>query len=131
MKAIKFTIQQLEIKSKSRNSGYLEEVMSIARRSGDTLELDQEQFDYIRNKYTPARKWPSLLLPMKLLAKPGDIGLGDIIAREIGSIGGDAFKKWYQKVFGKSCGCEKRQERWNQKYPLIDSETQSANGSLK
>lgn len=64
------------------------------------------------------QKWPTLALPMKLLAKPGDKGLGDIVARVIGPIGGDAFKAWYAATFGKSCGCEVRQEVWNRRYPL-------------
>ena len=63
-------------------------------------------------------KWPLILQPMKLLAQPGDKGLGDILARKIGPIGGDAFKAWYKATFGKSCGCDPRQESWNKKYPL-------------
>lgn len=65
-------------------------------------------------------EWPVLLRPMKLLAQPGDRGLGDIIAREIGPLGGDAFKAWYKTIFGKSCGCDTRQENWNTLYPLSD-----------
>lgn len=62
--------------------------------------------------------WPVLMLPLKLLAKPEDKGLGDIVARTIGPLGGDAFKVWYQALFGQSCGCDARQEVWNQKWPL-------------
>lgn len=65
-----------------------------------------------------------LLLPIKLLAKRGDRGAGDIIARTIGPIGGDAFKKWYKTLFGKDCGCggsgnpRGRQEFYNDRWPL-------------
>ena len=62
--------------------------------------------------------WPLFLQPMKLLAKPGDKGLGDIIDRTIGPVGGEAFKKWYKVVFGKDCGCNVRQIDWNRRYPL-------------
>jgi len=62
--------------------------------------------------------WPWMMLPLKLLAHPEDRGAGDIIARTIGPIGGDAFKKWYKTIFGKSCGCKERQEEWNYAYPL-------------
>jgi hypothetical protein len=64
------------------------------------------------------RPWPLILQPIKLLSQPEDTGLGDIIARTIGPIGGDAYKKWYLRVFGKSCGCDQRQETWNALYPL-------------
>ena len=64
------------------------------------------------------RSWPMALISLKLLAKEGDRGAGDIIARMIGPIGGDAFKKWYRAIFGKSCGCGARQEILNARWPL-------------
>ncbi len=63
-------------------------------------------------------EWPLFLRPVKLLSRPGDRGLGDIIARTIGPIGGEAYKAWYVQTFGKSCGCEARQEDLNARYPL-------------
>ena len=66
---------------------------------------------------TPA-PWPKILLPLKLLAQPGDRGLGDIIERVIGPIGGEAFKAWHLKVFGRPCGCAARRDAWNAKYHL-------------
>lgn len=62
--------------------------------------------------------WPLLLQPLKLLAQPMDKGLGDIVARTIGPIGGDVYKSWYQRIFGKPCGCDERQETLNRDYPL-------------
>ena len=62
--------------------------------------------------------WPMILLPLKALAKTGDKGAGDIIARVIGPIGGDAFKAWHQKLFGKPCGCANRQEALNARWHL-------------
>lgn len=62
--------------------------------------------------------WPMILLPIKAMAKNGDRGAGDIIARVIGPIGGDAFKIWYKKIFGQDCGCGHRQEVLNQRWPL-------------
>lgn len=62
--------------------------------------------------------WPAILLPLKLLTKPGDRGLGDIVARTIGPFGGDAFKAWHLRIFGKPCGCANRQEDWNRRWPL-------------
>jgi hypothetical protein len=62
--------------------------------------------------------WPAALKPLKLLAKPGDRGAGDIIARTVGPIGGDAFKKWWKLVVGRDCGCAGRQDKLNARYPL-------------
>ena len=62
--------------------------------------------------------WPPILLPLKMFRKPGDRGAGDIIARVIGPIGGDAFKTWYRRLFGQDCGCGNRQEALNQRWPL-------------
>jgi len=64
------------------------------------------------------REWPIILRPLKHLAIEGDNGLGDIIARTIGPVGGDEFKKWYKAIFGRECGCDIRQEWWNIRYPL-------------
>lgn len=59
-----------------------------------------------------------LLRPLKLRARAGDRGLGDIVAREVGPVGGDVFKAWFKAVLGRSCGCEARQEALNQRYLL-------------
>ena len=69
---------------------------------------------------SPARpvSWPPYLLPFKLLKKEGDRGLGDIIARTIGPVGGDAFKTWYKDTIGQDCGCRDRQIHLNRTYPL-------------
>lgn len=66
----------------------------------------------------PPIPWPLPLQPLKLLAIPSDTGLGDIVERIVGPIGGDAFKAWHLRIFGKPCGCQQRKEAWNQMYPL-------------
>ena len=74
-------------------------------------------------------QWPDLckysgltpLLPIKalaLLASATDQGIGDVIARLIGPVGGDAYKVWYLATFGQSCGCSERQSDLNTKYSL-------------
>lgn len=45
-------------------------------------------------------------------------GLGDVVERAIGPIGGDAFKTWYKKITGKDCGCGQRKQWLNERYPL-------------
>lgn len=80
--------------------------------------------DYIVNQSGPPATplppdpWPMSLVPLKLLAQTGDKGLGDIVARTVGPVGGDAFKAWWLKTFGVPCGCDGRQEWLNAKYPL-------------
>jgi len=66
----------------------------------------------------PSPDWGFVLNPLKLLAKDGDKGLGSIVERIVGPIGGDAFKKWYKRIFGKDCGCKERKEDWDAIYPL-------------
>ena len=70
-----------------------------------------------RGRYNQA-KWP---LPTRLLVKmraEGDRGIGDIVARTVAPIGGDAFKKAFQEITGRDCNCEGRQEILNRYYPL-------------
>jgi hypothetical protein len=62
--------------------------------------------------------WPLLLMPFKLLAKPEDRGLGDIVERAVGKIGGDEYKAWHMKFFGKPCSCTERQDNLNRDFPL-------------
>jgi hypothetical protein len=66
----------------------------------------------------PRDQWPAWASALALLAKPGDKGLGDVIARTVGPIGGDAYKAWFVKLFNRSCGCQERQEQLNAQYPL-------------
>lgn len=68
------------------------------------------------NQYADLRNWPLILRPMRLLAKDGDKGLGDIVARTIPK--GDAFKKWFKEHFGFDCGCDQRTAWLNSHYPI-------------
>jgi hypothetical protein len=61
-----------------------------------------------------------VLMPMKLLRRKEDVGLGDIVERVIGPLGGKAFQEWHVKIFGTVCGgCDIRKENWNQRFPLL------------
>lgn len=67
---------------------------------------------------SPSTEWPIWAKSLKLVAKPGDKGLGDVVARIIGDENSEAFKEWYRKTFNKPCGCNGRQARLNALYPL-------------
>jgi hypothetical protein len=47
------------------------------------------------------------------LRAPEDVGLGDTVARHLGRLGGDAFKRLYRKLTGGDCGCADRQAALN------------------
>jgi hypothetical protein len=44
-------------------------------------------------------------------------GLGDTVARVIRAAGLDKLAEAYTTVTGKDCGCEKRREDWNKRFP--------------
>lgn len=63
----------------------------------------------------PFDQWP---LFARLLAKgrgPGDVGLGDTIARIIGDTG-ERFKRVYKRLTGSDCGCANRQAKLNERF---------------
>jgi len=68
----------------------------------------------------PAKEWPVPIKALKIFSRKEDRGIGDTIARVVGPIGGEAYKRWHLREFGKPCGCSERQQRLNQKYPLIN-----------
>lgn len=80
------------------------------------LKCRNEDGSLYQNQYADRRNWPILLRPMRPLAKAGDRGLGDIVARTIPA--GDAFKAWFKASFGYNCGCDSRQTWLNQNFPL-------------
>jgi hypothetical protein len=65
-----------------------------------------------------ADDWPLLIRPLKLLARPGDVGLGDIVQHVIGDENSEAFQKWYKEFLNYECGCKARKEYLNRRYPL-------------
>jgi hypothetical protein len=78
--------------------------------------------DYIlatpETRGTPAslEQWPLWARTMYALRSPEDIGVGDTIERIIGKNNSQTFQEYYQKTFGRVCGCHGRKETWNLKY---------------
>lgn len=117
------------MKLKRYQLNYLEAIKpGICAALGDTGADELEVSDNLAAEHLPGirikgqidqkQPWPILARPLKLMAKPDDRGLGDIVARIVGPIGGDAFKVWFVKAFGRDCGCADRQQWLNIHFPL-------------
>ncbi len=63
----------------------------------------------------PREQWPAWARWVAFRAKKGDAGVGDTVAREL-RLPGDLFKA-AMRTMGADCGCNARQQVWNQKYP--------------
>jgi hypothetical protein len=66
----------------------------------------------------PCAQWPWWAQWLATKSTPEDKGVGDVVARMIGDEKSDAFKAWFKATFGKDCGCNGRQAKWNRQYPL-------------
>jgi hypothetical protein len=65
----------------------------------------------------PFEHWPFAFKVLAKLATPEDQGIGDVIERIVGPIGGGAFKSWYKLATGHDCGCGARKQILNARYP--------------
>lgn len=61
--------------------------------------------------------WPLFIRVIAKFEKSGETGVGDTVVRLIGKGRSDAFKKWFDRKFGKSCGCTERQRWLNARFP--------------
>lgn len=64
----------------------------------------------------PPEQWPDWATFIGDDRRPGESGVGDTFARQLGK-SGETFKAAFRRVFGKDCGCTARQDRWNILYP--------------
>ena len=71
----------------------------------------------IRIEPVPFEKWPMWAKTVMGFRCKEDVGIGDTIVHLIGNKNSARFKSWFQRKFGKSCGCTERQRWLNQKYP--------------
>jgi hypothetical protein len=65
----------------------------------------------------PYAQWPLWARAVARFRHEGDIGLGDTVVHMIGDERSERFKKWFQRKFGKSCGCSDRQAWLNRRFP--------------
>lgn len=64
----------------------------------------------------PPEQWPAWANQIAGSRQPGDLGVGDTFARQLGKAG-ETFKAGFKRLFGRDCGCDARQEAWNRLYP--------------
>jgi hypothetical protein len=69
------------------------------------------------NQAIPYERWPLAFKALAKLATAEDQGIGDVIERMVGPIGGSAFKAWHKLATGHDCGCGARKQILNARYP--------------
>jgi hypothetical protein len=69
----------------------------------------------------PPKEWPLWIRTIAKFRRTEDTGIGDTIVHLIGDTRSESFKKWFQREFGKSCGCTERQRWLNQTFPYDES----------
>jgi len=117
-----FSIELLKATAEMRPVGYLSDVLDAGELSGDNLTLTESAFQALRQKYqAPASPadWPFWATSIARIKSPADTGVGDTIARVVGPVGGEAYKAWFKRLFGKSCGCQERQDELNRRFPYV------------
>jgi hypothetical protein len=93
---------------------------AIAQRILDACGLEAPPVTVTRTKLAPVPydQWPLRFRLLAKLATPQDAGLGDVVERIVGPVGGSAFKKWFKLATRRDCGCNQRIQTWNELYPL-------------
>jgi len=144
---IKLLPSQLAHAARHRAEGYADALRARAKILPTHLELSAEDFTAVNALFpvtrlqSPAAPEPRPeTTPIPPKAKPAtplwamtafgmvargliivrseqDKGVGDTLARLVGPIGGEAYKAWFKKTFGKSCGCSEDQAYLNEKFP--------------
>lgn len=99
----------------SKDSTYRQKVSSVGKLEGQFYIFSDD--DYAALSVVPKSDWPAWALFFETIRIETDSGVGDTVARLIARLGGDRFKSWFQKTFGKDCGCNDRQALLNSRYP--------------
>ena len=91
------------------HSVFLSRAPAASQITGKPVFLDESP--------VPFEKWPLYKTKaLSLLRKSEDVGIGDTVRRTLDDANSKAFQSWYRGTFGKSCGCARRQQEWNQQY---------------
>ena len=117
------SLDDLHARAKDRPPGYVEDVLSFASAVTDThYTISDDAWKSLRAKYgapvtrtQSPRPWPLAARVLRGLRRPGEKGVGDTLARIIGNMGGDAFKRWSKRL-GFNCHCDDRQAALNSRW---------------
>lgn len=60
--------------------------------------------------------WPVRVRLVGRFRREGEKGVGDTLARMLGQVGGEVWKRWYKRLTGQDCACKDRQAKLNAKY---------------
>jgi hypothetical protein len=69
-----------------------------------------------RNTPLPHDQWPIWVQAVAKFRCDSDTGLGDTIVHLIGDTRSERFKKWFNRKFGRSCGCVERRKWLNRRF---------------
>jgi hypothetical protein len=88
-------------------------------KAGEMSCIGTKEVGEPENQSAPYDQWPMWAKALKQLSRHEDKGLGDVVERVVGPVGGDAYKLWYKTTFGEDCvGCNKRKGNLNVRFPL-------------
>lgn len=114
---------ELRARAFERPEGYFEDVIASGTVVGESVQLSLAAHRRLVAKFQgskPAEEWPLWALLAGLwFRQPGDLGVGDTIARELGGVGSESFKRHHELLFGiwvKPCGCAGQVASWNALY---------------
>lgn len=107
---IKVKPEDIDNNAASNPEGYKDDVESSASGVDDDGNwlIEDEEFYRLRRKYMPYRTQKH---------SKSSRGLGDTIAKFAEKTGLDKLAKRYEAKTGKPCGCKRRRDKMNQKYP--------------
>lgn len=124
---LKFHLGKLQA---SVTPDYCAALLAAGTTDGNVLRIESEAVIAIRKRFEPERKpappvkhieardqWPVWAKGVSYFAGSNDRGVGDTIARHVGTFGGEAFKRWYAETFKSPCKCSERQAKWNDQFP--------------
>lgn len=115
----RYKLSIIRATAEMRAAGYYDDVLAHGTIHGDEVELTEAAFQKLRKKYAvpvEAAEWPLFARVLARLKSTADRGVGDTIARLIGPVGGAAFKVWFKRLTGCTCGCTERQEELNKRF---------------
>lgn len=67
----------------------------------------------------PVDQWPEWAKDIARSRQSADIGLGDTVVHLIGDERSERFKTWFVAKLGRSCGCTRRQDWLNRRFPYL------------